>query len=186
MKINKLEGINILRVFLLPTVKLIDLNKLLNSDKKIDDDLSIRLSPKKNGQNVFLPSIHNIKNKDDIKIFIKEYSKYYNIFAHKTVKPELIGTASRLETYNKCELYMETYKDWDKRKSQTIFNGIIIPAFRDRFFLSYSKMMRKNEEDRISFMKVLMHLRKLPFETYNVEYAIEDGNIIFSELVLYY
>ena len=139
-RVNKREGIELLRLFRLPTVQMISSEELLNVTDEITEGLSVRLSPTRkflsdfqdptNERNVFLPSIHNCKDKDRIKAFIGEYSSKYNIFIHKTVKPELIGSASRLTTFTTSALIMETYKNFEDRKKGIIHNRMFMPVFR--------------------------------------------------------
>ena len=187
MKVHKLEGIKVLRLFQLPTVQLLDISELMHSKKKIDMDLSIRLSPKHgrlSERNVFLPSIHNVRNKKEIWAFYKKYFMDYDVFAHKSVEPELIGTGSRYESFISSYLFMDTYKDWGKRAKQIIHNSMSIPVYGNRFILSASQMQHEDYNDRKDFMKVYQQLRKLPFENYNVEYAFENGKLVFSELTI--
>ena len=184
--INKLEGIGLMRLYQFPTVNLISIEELLCDSTEINMDLSIRLSPKQtsNTRNVFQPSIHNIREKKVISDFVLKYSSDFNVFAHRTVEPELIGTASRYSTFYASSLYMDTYKDWGKRAKQLVHNSMIVPVYGNRFLLSAIEMKHDSEVDRKAFLEVFSHLRKIPFETYNVEFAFEKGILAFSELTI--
>lgn len=180
---NKLEGVKFLKAFKIPTVDLIDIPKLLLDENPIETGLSIRTSPKgKCERNVYLPSIHNCKSKEKIQDFIDMYDKKYNIFAHKTVQPEVIGSVSKLDFRN--SIVIETYEDFTKRKQEIIDNRMIIPMRGDKMLISRLEMLREEPKDYKNFRKVIYSLYDIPFTNYDMEYVIQDGEAIFTDLTL--
>jgi hypothetical protein len=184
MKINKKEGISVLTLYNLPTIQKITPEEVFNNEYQFAEGLSVRLSPKGNESNAFLPSIHNCRDIARIREFIEQYSNKYSLFIHKTVKPELIGSASRLNTFNQSMIIMETFKNFDDRKRDIINNRMIVPVYGNRFMISDLELENKIPEDFKLFSKVLKELRKLPFSSYNTEYVIENGKIVFTELAV--
>lgn len=183
MKMTKLEGIQLLESLKLPTINRLDISQILNGRIPIDRGISVRLSPTENTShiNVCLPSIHNCNDIDIIKEFIKKNRKY-NIFAHYTVKPEVIGSISKLEYIN--SIIIETYRNFDERKKEIIDNRVIIPIIFDRIWISKMEMLRKDEKDFKNFKKIILLLSKIPFKQYDIEYIIQDGNVILTDLTL--
>jgi|GEM_PF-4303904 len=189
-KLNKREGLDLLKHYQLPIVQILNTEELLKSNAEIKEGLSVRLSPPKlsrfasstEDRNVYLPSIHNCKDIEQIKAFINEHSKKYNAFIHKTVKPELIGSASRLETWSNSKLAMDIYKNLDDRKHDIIHNSMTMPVFGDVFMTKDIEMKRQDEQDYKTFIEVFQYLRKFPLRTYNLEYVIENGSVLFTDL----
>lgn len=180
---NKLEGIKFLKAFKIPTLDLLDPQEILLDDNPIETGLSIRTSPKgRNEPNVYLPSIHNCKSKEQIKEFIDMYGKKYYIFAHNTVKPEVIGSISKLDFRN--SIVIETYKDFIKRKEEIIDNRMIIPMRGDKMVISRLEMLIKDPEDYKNFKKIIYELYNIPFTNYDMEYVIQNSEVIFTDLTL--
>lgn len=182
MQISKLDGIKLLNKLGLPTVKLLNVSEILSGQTPIDEGISIRLSPKNKSKkwNVGLPSIHKRKNIEEIKEFIDENSKENLVFAHKTVNPDIIGSISRLEN----EVVIESYKDYEQRYDEIINNSVTIPVIGERLIVSRLKMLNENQQDFEEFKKVIMYLTKIPYNRYDMEYVIENGNVIFMDFTV--
>ena len=184
MKICKLDGIKMLQELGIPTVQLMDTSKIITGEIPIDigNGISVRLSPKdKNVKwDVGLPSINRRKDILEVKEFIEKYRGKYNVFAHETVRPEILGTVSRYDD----ELIIETYEDYDKKHEQEIDNRVTIPVIGNRFFIDEMQLQKNDETDFKRFSKVIMYLRKIPFKVYDAEYVFQDGNVIFMDFTV--
>lgn len=184
MGTNKLEGIKILEFLKIPTVKRLNLHEIITGDKPIEEGLSIRVSPKRwssaTHQNVWLPSIHGCTNRDRIREFVKENSNRYDVFAHKTVNPDVIGSVSKFEE----ELVLETFADFGQRKLEKVANRMTVPVEGGRILVNKLQLKENDEGDFENFRKVLMHLKKMPFTVYDAEYVIEDGKVVFTDLTI--
>ena len=117
-----------------------------------------------------------------IRVSPKNKNGKYEIFAHKTVKPDVLGSVSKLEYTN--SIIMETYNDFSDRKNEIIRNRMIIPINNDKIWVSHLKMSKNDPEDFKSFKKVIMYLKDIPFRQYDMEYVIQDGDVIFTDLTL--
>ena len=183
MKMTKLEGIQLLENLKLPTINKLDIDRILNGQISLKQGLSLRASQRGNNfdRNVYLPSIHNCSDIDEIRTFI-EKNKVYNIFAHYTVKPEVIGSMSKLE--HTQSVVIETYKNFDERKKEIVDNRITIPIIYDRLWISKMDLLKKDENDFKNFKKVILFLKDIPFNHYDIEYVIQNGEVIFTDLTL--
>lgn len=183
MKMSKLEGIQLLEELKLPTIKRLNIEKLVNGEIPLRDGVSVRVSPKGHvfDRNVYLPSIHNCTDIDAIKQFLNK-NRMYDIFAHYTVKPETIGSISKLN--HTSSIILETYSDFNKRKMEIIDNRVIIPIIYDRIWISKMEMLKKDENDFKNFKKVILLLSDIPFEQYDIEYVIQNGEVILTDLTL--
>ena len=183
MKMSKLEGIQILEKLKLPTINRLDIGKILNGQIPLNEGVSVRVSPKGSSfdRNVYLPSIHNCDDIEAIKEFI-DMHKNYNIFAHYTVKPEVIGSISKLE--HTKSIVIETYRDFNERKIGIIDNRITIPIMFDRLWISKMEILKKDVNDFKNFKKVIWILNNIPFEQYDIEYVIQDGEVILTDLTV--
>lgn len=184
MRICKLDGIKMLQRLGIPTVKLMDISKIITGEIPIDtgNGISVRLSPKdKNVKwDVGLPSINRRKDLSEVIEFIQRYREKYNVFAHETVRPELLGAVSRFGD----ELVIETYEDYDKKHEQEINNSVTVPIIGGRFLINEMRLQKKDERDFQRFSKAIMYLRKIPFEKYDAEYVFQDGKIIFMDFTV--
>lgn len=183
MKICKLDGIKMLQKLGIPTVQLLDVSKIIAGEISIDEGngISVRLSPKDRSVkwDVGLPSINRRKNISEVREFIQKYKEKYDIFAHETVRPEILGAISRLGD----ELIIETYKDYDKKHEQEIDNCVTIPVMGNRFLVNKMQLKKKDEKDFNRFREVIMYLRKIPFEVFDAECVFQDlGYICCSNL----
>ncbi len=183
MRMSKLEGIQLLEKLRLPTIKRLNLEQLVNAEIPLKEGVSVRVSPKGHtfDRNVYLPSIHNCTNIEAIKKFVNN-NKMYDIFAHYTVKPEVIGSVSKLN--HTSSIVLETYSDFNKRKMEIIDNRVIIPIICDRIWISKMEMLKKDKDDFKNFKKVIMFLNDIPFEQYDIEYVIQNGEVILTDLTL--
>ena len=182
MAINKKEGIELLGKYGLPIVQMIDINSILNSTEEITDGLTVRLSPKTNGtRNVMLPSIYNCKDKKKISDFIKKYGKKYNVFMHKTIDAEKIGSVSKILGYNESKLILEIFNSFNDREKEIIHNRMTIPIYGGRYMISKLNLSKKNSEDYMQFIEIYRKIRKLPFSSFELEFFIKDGNILFTD-----
>lgn len=184
MKFNKEDGITFLEQFKIPTIQKINIDDLLSGKIPIKNGLSVRVSPKDKSQkiNVYLPSIHNCKDINEIKAFIDKYKQKYKIFIHETVNPETIGSVSKLDFRN--SIVIETYKNFDERKKEIINNRVIIPLYGEKMMISKLEMEKKDKDDYRNFKKVIYCLNDIPFSNYDMEYVIQDGEVIFTDLTL--
>lgn len=183
MRLNKKEGIVFLERLGLPTVKRLNPTLLTVDSPELKDGISVRLSPKKGtGRNIFLPSIHNVKDLNQIQQFIEKNKYEYEVILHKTVKPETIGTISKLKFRN--SIIIETYRNFEERTKGIINNRMIIPVLADRTYISKLEIEKKDPKDFKDFCKVISILKEIPFNEYEMEYVIEDGSVIFTELTL--
>lgn len=184
MKLNKKEGIEFLKAFNIPTVEMININELITQEGPIEKGISVRTSRKGDSRlgNVYLPSIHNCKDKEEIKNFINTYGRQYNIFAHETVRPEVIGAVSKLDFRN--SIVIETYLNFLDRKEEKIHNRMIIPLYGDKMLISKLEMLEEDPKEYQDFKKVIYTLKDIPFSSYDMEYVIQEGKVIFTELTL--
>lgn len=184
MKICKLDGIKMLQKLGIPTVQLMDISKIITGEIPIDEGngISVRLSPKNKSAkwDVGLPSINRRKDISEVRKFIQEYIGRYEVFAHETVRPEILGTVSRFND----ELVVETYEDYDKKHEQEISNRVIIPVIEDRFLINKMRLQKNDEKDFKRFKEVLMYLKNIPFEKYDAEYVFQDGKVIFMDFTV--
>ena len=182
MKISKLEGIKLLSEFNMPTVKLLDIRQLMERKEPLKEGISVRLSPKSKlvKWNVGLPSINRRTDLEEIREFVAQYQSQYIVFAHKSVIPESIGTLSKLED---C-LVIETYKNYEDKHDEIIDNRIVVPMLGDRMHISNMEMLRNDEKDFKNFRKVLMHLKGIPFSQYEMEFVIENGDVVFMDFTV--
>ena len=149
MSINKKEGIELLNAYGLQTVQMIDIKSVLNGTEEIVDGLTVRLSPRGNNtRNVMLPSIYNCRSREKIREFIKMYSNRYNVFIHKTINAERIGS---------------------------------IPILGGRYMIRGLELLKSNKEDYIQFIDVFQKMRKLPFLSFEAEFFIKDGKVLFTD-----
>ena len=128
-----------------------------------------------------LPSIYNCKDKNKIKEFIKKYSNRYNVFMHKTIDAEKIGSVSKIQSCNESLLILEMFKSFNDREKEIINNRMTIPILGGRYMISNMKLMKKNKEDYIQFINVFQDIRKLPFSSFELEYFVKDGKILFTD-----
>lgn len=184
MKLNKKEGIKFLQEFNIPTIKMIDINKLIAGNVQIEKGLSVRVSPisKNQNTNVYLPSIHNCADLNEIRSFINKYKGEYDIFVHETVSPEIIGSVSKLDFRN--SVVIETYKNFVERKEEKVDNRVVIPLYGDKMMISKLEMLRNDKEDYQNFKKVIYCLEDIPFSNYDMEYVIQKGDVMFTDLTL--
>lgn len=183
LKINKKEGLLLLSKLKLPTVELINYKELTSTDERLKEGLSVRLSPKKNCSScVYLSSIHNCKDYQKIVKFIEENKRDNDIIVHKSVKTDIVGSISKLSYRD--SIILETYKDLIDRKNEVINNRMVIPIIGDRLFISKLRLLKDNKDDFKNFSKVVTLIKDIPFEEYDMEYVIEDGNVIFTDLTL--
>lgn len=184
MKICKLDGIKMLQELGIPTVQLMDISKIIAGEIPIDNGngISVRLSPKDNSVkwDVGLPSINRRKDISEVREFIQKYKEKYHVFAHETVRPEILGAVSRFSD----EIAIETYKDYDKKHEQEIDNSVVIPVIGNRFLVNKMQLRKKDERDFNRFREVIMYLRKIPFEVYDAEYVFQDGKVIFMDFTV--
>ena len=183
MKMTEIEGLQLLESLKLPTVNRLDIKQILNGQIPLEQGLSLRVSPKDSNfdRNVYLPSIHNCSDIKATRSFI-DANKNYNIFAHYTVNPEVIGSISRLEHTN--SVIIETYKNFDERKREIIDNRVIIPIFYDKLWISKMDILKKDENDFKNFKKIILFIKDIPFKQYDIEYVIQNGEVIFTDLTL--
>lgn len=137
MKISKREGLEILHMLDIPSVKLIDPNLLDENSSVLKEGLSVRLSPKENrNNNVYLPSIHNQTNLIEIREFIRKYQRQYNIIVHKTVRPEIIGSVSKYQLSPEDEkLVIELFENFQDRTDGRVDNRAILPILGGRIMI---------------------------------------------------
>jgi len=184
-KLNKREGIKFLGLFGLPIVQLIDTRDVINGNLDISVGVSIRTSPKyATSRNVWLPSIHNCTNLSDITNFIEDHEIIYDVIIHKTVVPISIGSVSKVESFHKSFLMLETYRNFEDRKSGNIHNRLTIPYIGERSLVRFIELERHDPIEYMDFIRVFRYLRKLPFETYNLEYVVEDEKILFTDFTV--
>ncbi len=183
MKLNKLDGIELLNRFKLPTVNILNLSEVLKGNINISSGVSVRLSPrdKKAGWNVYLPSLHNCTDIAEIKKFIEKHAEY-DAFIHYTVKPEIIGSISKIESNN--EIVIETFKSFEDRNNGIINNRIKIPIVSGKIWTSKSIILKSDKNDFMYFMKVITMLNGFPFQQYDMEYVIQNKEIIFTDLTI--
>lgn len=182
MKVSKLEGIKLLNELGMPTVELLDISGILNGQVSIDEGISVRLSPKSKlvKWNVGLPSINRRTNIDEVREFVERYQDDYLVFAHKSVRPQSIGTLSKFPE----SVVAETYKSYEDKGDGIIDNRVTVPMRGDKLFISKMELLKKDETDFNNFRKVLLYLNKIPFSEYETEYVIEDNNVVFMDFTV--
>ena len=183
MKLAKLEGIKIMEKLNIPTIQRINISQIIAGKISIDCGISVRTSSRGNSArwNVYMPSIHGCTDVEQVKKFVLDNSKY-EIFAHETVKPEVIGSISKLNHSN--EIVLETYKNFAERKEEIVNNRMTIPVYNDKIWVSHLSMIKDDPVDFKNFKKVIIYLKNIPFEQYDMEYVIQNGEVMFTELTL--
>lgn len=186
MEMSKIEGIKMLKILDFPTVEQIDSNLLDGNSQILKQGLSVRTSPKKDEENnVYLPSIHNCTDLNELRDFIKEHNNEYDIIVHKTVKPQRIGSVSRYGDYVGTEkLVIEMFEDFEKRKKGIIKNRVILPIMGDRFAVSQLQIQEENKEEFKLFSKIIKDVKYMPFKRFDAEFVIEDENLFFTDLTI--
>lgn len=182
MILTKYEGIKKMQELNIPTITFLDLDELLSNDNPITDEISVRLSPKSKmiSWNVGLPSINRRTDKKEIQEFVDKYKNNYIVFAHKTVKPNKIGTICKFED----SLVIETYNNFDEKHDEMIDNRIIVPMLGDRYNLSRIELLKDSKEDLTNFKNVIEYLKRIPYDNYEMEYVIQDDGIIFIDFTI--
>lgn len=184
MEMSKIEGLKMLQMLDFPTVQPIDPYLLDENSQVLKKGLSVRTSPKKDLENnVYLPSIHNCTNLNEVRDFIKEYQSQYHIIVHPTVKPEQIGSISRYEA-GEDKVIIEIFNDFEKRKKGIIKNRVIVPIKGERFAISQLQIQEKDQEEFNLFGKVIKEVKYMPFGRYDAEFIVEDGKILFTDLTI--
>lgn len=184
MKVSKIEGLKMLQILDFPTIEPIDPNLLDENSQVLKQGLSVRTSPKKNAENnVYLPSIHNCTNLNEVRDFIKEHQSQYHIIVHPTVKPEQIGSISRYEA-EEDKVIIEIFEDFEKRKKGIIENRVIVPVKGERFAISQLEIQKKDEDEFNLFGKVIKEVKYMPFEKYDAEFVVEGGKVLFTDLTI--
>lgn len=176
---NKIGGLELLENWNFPTLKLLTINDLEKNPNVLQDGVSVRLSSKGNDNiDVFLNSIHNIHDINIIKRFIVDNKDKYDIIIHKTVKPDIIGTISRYSNNYHDILVIELYKNFSDRSHGIVLSraitemlGNIIINIDNNNFLSKSL-----------YYELMMYLRYIELDDYNIEFVVEKNRIIFTDL----
>lgn len=184
MKMSKIEGLQMLKLLDFPTVESIDPNLLDENSQILKQGLSVRTSPKRNlADNAYLPSIHNCRDLKELRTFIEEHRREYNIIVHKTVKPEQIGSVSRLEI-GADKVIVELFEDFEKRKKGVIKNRVTFPVMGDKFRIDQLQMEEENEQEFKVFSKVIRDVKYMPFKKFDAEFVVEDGKVFFTDLTI--
>lgn len=183
MKLSKSEGLKMLKLLGLPTIEQIDPNLLDENSEILKQGLSVRTSPKKDlPDNVYLPSIHNCTDLNELRTFIREHQSEYHIIVHKTITSQ-IGSVSRYEAGTE-KVIIENFEDFDKRKKGIIKNRMIVPILGERFMVNDLQLQETNEQDFKLFSKVLREVKYMPFKKFDMEFVAEDGKILFTDLTI--
>lgn len=184
MKISKIEGLKMIKLLDIPTVKLIDPNLLDENSQVLKQGLSVRTSPKRDlSNNVYLPSIHNCTDLGELRRFIKQYKEQYHMIVHRTVKPNEIGSISRYEA-GEDKIIIETFEDFENRKKGVIKNRMILPIRGEKFIISQLQIQKQNEQDFYLFSEVIKKVKTIPFKKFDAEFVVEEGKILFMELTM--
>ena len=172
-----------LKLLGLPTIEQIDPNLLDENSEILKQGLSVRTSPKKDlPDNVYLPSIHNCTDLNELRSFIREHQNEYHIIVHKTITSQ-IGSVSRYEAGTE-KVIIENFEDFDKRKKGIIKNRMIVPILGERFMVNDLQLQETNEQDFKLFSKVLREVKYMPFKKFDMEFVAEDGKILFTDLTI--
>lgn len=174
---TKNDGLEFLREYELPTIKLLTIEEILNNRIYLKEGISVRLSSKLDNIDVNLKSIHNIHDIDSILNFIKKYSKDYDIILHKTVKPTEIGTISKYSLIDKTILVIELYNNFDERK-----HGIV--KSRASFLIIDNQIIKTINNDFVSkvlLMELINYMKDIYYDEYNFEFIVENNDIVFTD-----
>ena len=172
-----------LKLLGLPTIEQIDPNLLDENSEILKQGLSVRTSPKKDlPDNVYLPSIHNCTDLNELRTFIREHQSEYHIIVHKTITSQ-IGSVSRYEAGTE-KVIIENFEDFDKRKKGIIKNRMIVTILGERFMVNDLQLQETNEQDFKLFSKVLREVKYMPFKKFDMEFVAEDGKILFTDLTI--
>ena len=173
-----------LKLLGLPTIKQIDPNLLDQNSQVLKEGLSVRTSPKKDlSNNVYLPSIHNCTDLNELREFIEDYQNEYNIIVHKTVTPNQIGSVSRYEAGTE-KVIIEDFEDFEKRSKGIVKNRMVIPILGEKLMVSRLQMQETDSEDFILFSKVLKEVKYMPLKKFDIEFVSEDEKILFTDLTI--
>lgn len=171
---TKLKGLLYLEKIGLPTPQLIDYDEIINDTPKIKEGLSLRLSSKStNLPDVYLPSIHNCTEKQDIIDFYKLNNTKYDIIIHKTVHPNIIGSVSKWYIGGCYKIIIETYKNFEDREKAIIEHREIYTTFNEKSWYT--------DQTSPQFLKLVNLLNRIPFKTFDVEFVVEKNQYIFTD-----
>lgn len=184
MKVSKIEGLKMLQILDFPTIEPIDPNLLDENSQVLKQGLSVRTSPKEKAENnVYLPSIHNCTQLNELREFIKQHQNQYYTIVHQTVKPEQIGSISRYQA-GEDKVIIEIFKDFERRKKGIIENRVTVPVMGERFAISQLQIQEKDEEEFNLFGKVIREIKYMPFQNYDAEFVVENGKVLFTDLTI--
>lgn len=184
MKVSKIEGLKMLQILDFPTIEPIDPNLLDENSQVLKQGLSVRTSPKGEAENnVYLPSIHNCTQLNELRKFIKQHQNQYYTIVHPTVKPEQIGSISRYQA-GEDKVIIEIFKDFERRKKGIIENRVTVPVMGERFAISQLQIQEKDEEEFNLFGKVIREIKYMPFQNYDAEFVVENGKVLFTDLTI--
>ncbi len=173
-----------LQILDFPTIEQIDSNLLDENSQVLKEGLSVRTSPKKDlTSNVYLPSIHNCTDLNELRKFIEEYKNEYHIIVHKTVKPKQIGSVSRYEV-GADKLVIEIFEDFEKRKQGIIKNRVTLPVMGEKFAISQLQIDNEDPQEFKVFSNVIKEVRYMPFKKFDAEFVVEDGKVLFTDLTI--
>ena len=173
-----------LQILDFPTIEQIDSNLLDENSQVLKEGLSVRTSPKKDlTSNVYLPSIHNCTDLNELRKFIEEYKNEYHIIVHKTVKPKQIGSVSRYEV-GADKLVIEIFEDFENRKQGIIKNRVTLPVMGEKFAISQLQIDNEDPQEFKVFSNVIKEVRYMPFKKFDAEFVVEDGKVLFTDLTI--
>lgn len=181
---SKVEGLKMLKILDFPTVEQIDPNLLDENSQVLKQGVSVRTSPKKDlADNIYLPSIHNCTDLNELRRFIEDHKNEYHIIVHKTVKPKHIGSVSRYEA-GEDKVIIEIFEDFEKRKHGIIKNRVILPVMGEKFAVSQLQIDHKNPEEFKVFSNVIKDVKYMPFKKFDAEFVVENEKILFTDLTI--
>lgn len=173
---NKIDGLNFLHEYKLPTVQLLELDELLNNPLLLSCGISLRLASKYDGIDVNLPSLHGIKSIDQVMDFYHKYQDDYNILIHETVRPNIIGTCSKYSLTNDV-LVIETFNNFNDRKHEIVNERAIIDMLDNQII----KIDSNNFQNKRLLRDILNDVLEIPYNDFTIEFVIDREKTIYTD-----
>lgn len=176
---NKIGGLELLENWNFPTLELLTINDLEDNPKVLQEGVSVRLSSKGNNNiDVFLDSIHDVHDINIIKSFIYKNKDKYDILIHKTVKPDIIGTISGYSNNHHDIVVIELYQNFLDRS-----HGIVLSrAITEKLGNMIIDIDNNSFVSKSLYYELMMYLRYIELDDYNIEFVVEKNKIIFTDL----
>ena len=151
-------------------------NLIMNKENEtIIEEIESILGITNDSNTDYLIILDNIEYNKDVSNNLKKCLKQNRKF-------DIIGSISKIESNN--EIVIETFKSFEDRNNGIINNRIKIPIVSGKIWTSKSIILKSDKNDFMYFMKVITMLNGFPFQQYDMEYVIQNKEIIFTDLTI--